>query len=365
MRISDLTDTIRLYRGDASFVDRFEVGKTDAHALFGHGIYLTDSAEVATDYTLKANEDVIFPVNRDDNGPFNSQQDLVRAYLGKLALELGFKHAHDEARKKFERLANDKQAEVYKNANGPVGYDVIQAELAGIHADWAKARRALAQKFIAQAKKVYAGQDIRMAVKTTGEWVFVKSERRGIVSAFDVPRSYVSKTLDAEAPMPESLLPIVKAAFYTALPNKVDGPLDLRVGAIGGDEEMGLTFDQYIDGFKTKGSRYAWAGHRIGGKGLPPSIDEIINGTHAGYYVWEKAWDVLVRKLQAMGYVGFKYQGGIRIGGNGNRGGGGILHNAYSFWDEKTINGFRVDHHPRAPDMDPVSAKGVRAKGIL
>ncbi len=368
MRISDLSaDTIRLYRGDASYVSHFEIGKTDQHALFGHGIYLTDSAEVAGDYTLKAaSEDVVFGDGSRNQGSYSSKEALVRSYLGKLAEDLGFKQAHEELRKKWSSVASDKQREVYANAPSDryPTREELTAAIAGIEDAYKIERRKLAQKFVMQAKKVYAGQDIRIMHKTTGEWVMVKSGRGGIISAFDVPVSYCNKTIDAEAPMPESILPIIKAAFY-AKAEKPDGPLDLRSWGPDGKGQNGLTFDQYIDSFKKYGTFYAWADRNIGGKGLNPSLDEILNGTHQGFYVWEKGQDILVRKLQALGYVGFRYQGGVRLGGTGSRGGGGVLHRAYSFWDEKTINGFRIDNHPRPADDEAPPAKGLRTKGIL
>lgn len=364
MRISDLsTDTVKLYRGDASHVVHFEVGKTDAHALFGRGIYLTDSPVVAADYTFKQSDGVVFPESYREHGEYSSKEELLRAYLGKIARDIGFEEAHAKLRDQWRQKINVRRQEIYAKMDRPT-YDDIKRETADLQAGFQADRQKLAQKFVAKAKKVYAGMSVKMAKKTTGEWVFVKSDRGGVISVFEVPKAYCDQTLDAEAPIPDSLLPVMKAAFYAN--NKIpDSPLDLRSWDENGGQRMGLTFDQYIADFKTKGTFYAWADRNIGGKGVNPSIDEMLNGTHQGYYVWKDSQDVLVRKLMAMGYVGFRYQGGVRIAGQANRGGGGILHQAFSFWDEKKINSYRVDHRPRDPDFDPEPATGIRAKRVL
>lgn len=364
MRISDLaTDTVMLYRGDASHVVHFEIGKTDQHALFGRGIYLTDSPVVAADYTLKTSEDIVFSAGRD--AAFSSKEELVRAYLAQIAQELGFKEAVTRCKDKWQELFYQKRTEVYVS-NRMATHDDVSAATDDIQKGFSAEKRKIAQQYVLKAKKVYAERvkTLKMVQKSTGEWVFVKPERDGVISTFAVPVEYCKKALDAETPLPDDLIPILRAAFYAAVPDNPNGMTNFRVYGPTG-EDMHVGFDDYIAGFKTNGSFYAWANREIGGKGKNPSLDEILNGTHSGYYVWERTQDQMVADLLAKGYVGVRYQGGVRIAGNGPRGGGGILHTAYSFWDENMINSFRTDHHPRGEDQEPASASGMRTNKIL
>lgn len=393
MRFRDLLtesrDTVTLYRGDASHVTHFDIDKTDAEALFGRGVYLTDTPEVAADYTLKTSgqdSDIVFQ-SAGYNAPFESREKLIQAYLESICMEIGFEEEAKALRNHWHNVALERQTEarnhpeianLYRKDMTPEEQNAAHVEYRKIlnkasetaMAEFKAERRALSQKFVAKAKKIYRERikDMRIIRQSTGAWMFVKPERGGVISTFEVPRSYCEMTLDAEAPLPDDLLPILRDAFYAAYPNIEygKGKMDLRTWDKDGNQVMPLSFDEYVESFKTMGSFYAWADRNIGGKGVNPSLDELLNGTHAGYYVWRQAQDKLINGLKGKGLVGFRYQGGVRVAGTGNRGGGGVLHQAYSFWDANVINGFRGDHHDYEDSkIDAASAKGMRAVRIL
>jgi hypothetical protein len=382
--ITESQQTVTLYRGDASEIERFTMDKADSEALFGRGIYLTDSPEVAADYTLKGNGgDIVFQSGA-YNSSFQSKEQLIQAYLEKICMELGYEEEAKRLKEQWHQIALERQNKAVipdglywdgmsseeQNKAHVVYREIRNKPALEARAEYEVERRALSQKFVAKAKKVYRERikDMRIIRQSTGAWVFVKSERGGTISTFEVPRAYCEMTLDTEAPLADDVLPILRDAFYAAY-DKIPygtGRMDLRVWDAKGDEKFPLSFDDYVEGYKTMGSRYAWADHNIGGKGKNPTVDELLNGTHAGYHVLKNAQDKLIADLKGKGYVGFRYQGGVRVGGTGNRGGGGVLHNAYSFWDEKVINGFRGDHHAyEDPKVDPSSAKGMRSTSVL
>ena len=65
-----------------------------------------------------------------------------------------------------------------------------------------------------------------------------------------------------------------------------------------------------------------------------------------------------------LGYVGLAYDGGVRGAGTANRGGGGILHNAYVFWDEEAVHSFRVGTAPDKDDEVGELEKGIRVNKV-
>jgi hypothetical protein len=67
--------------------------------------------------------------------------------------------------------------------------------------------------------------------------------------------------------------------------------------------------------------------------------------------------------LRAHGYNGIEYDGGTRLGSN-VRGGGGIRHQSFVFWDDDFINSCRVENQKAAyPKIDqPLGS--IRARGL-
>ena len=72
----------------------------------------------------------------------------------------------------------------------------------------------------------------------------------------------------------------------------------------------------------------------------------------------------LIDALKKKGYVGYFYDGGVRLAGTLARGGGGVRHNAYVFWDDKAINSFRKDHIVPQDDSVDDFSKGLRANKV-
>jgi len=363
--------TVTLYRGDNSKIDRFQIAKTDEGALLGVGIYLTDSPDVAKDYTVKGSTEIAF---RPDNEAL-TPRDLTAAFLRKLI------NTDAKFEDRLTDLKNMWQQKYYR-LSGEIDWsgdheaaraerDRIQDE---IQNGFQVERSKMIRDAMARAKSKFQRMrpDLRITKLTTGEYVFTNKVRQAAVARFEVPTSYLAKCLHAERPLPDNVIPFIKDAFTRAhFSNDPDGQWDLRAynpKGNNGDEDTGLTFDQFIHGYRERGARYAWTDRWEGGKGENPSLDFIFNGTHSGYHAFQHSREKqmnLMDDLKKLGYVGYAYDGGVRLAGTGARGGGGIRHNAYVLWDEDAVHSFRVDDEDVTDDEVGALEKGIRAAKVL
>lgn len=357
--IVETSGAVTLYRGDAAKIEKFEFAKTHDSALFGRGIYLTDDPEIAADYTIKGAEEIVWPTRqmRREGTVFTDPRELTRACLRDIVMtELGWAEESERLKREFNSkfLNTWSRRDVLDGAR-----EQGEAMKAAYQADMKKR----IQKLVDRARSIFKKRlsTIRMSKMTTGEVVFVTKDRPGAVSRFEVPQSYLAKCINADRPMSDEIVDVMRGVFKSVM--KGD-KLDLRIGR---EDKMPNTFDEFIEGFKKHGSRYAWTENYYGGKGENPSIDILLNGTHGGYHVLYGHQDVIFAALRKAGYVGFSYDGGVRLSGTGPRGGGdGRRHNVYVLWDEDAVNRFRVEDipvvdHEVAADV----AKGIRFTTVV
>lgn len=357
-----------LYRGDASRVDRFLLDKTENGALFGVGIYLTDSPEVAADYTFtKGSQHVVFRGLDRDNPP-TTVRDLIMQYLRTLIDADGWPEKRKEIWDFYGRKVQQYPDHLPRDEATMRAYWHRENDERKLYTDklQAEATAALKKeyaKFVTRAKKrLRAERDsLRVVRSTMGTFTLVKNERAGAVSRFDIPDDYLARTLHAERPMPDDVLDILRRIAHERVGDSV---VDMRDR----DYEKMLNFDDWVENFRQHGTLYSWEYHQIGGKGENPSFDEIRNGTNYFSILFHDR-DVQLRfiaDMQALGYVGLEYEGGRRIGQNNPRGGGGLRHRAYVLWDEDTVNSFRIDDHDLPPDdeIDPASFSRMRGIGV-
>ena len=89
-------DTVTLYRGDNTKIDKFDMSKTDPEALLGVGIYLTDDPSVAADYTIKERgDDSIVFRSKSENRP-DTPQALTAEFLRYLANPVPFQRTSSD-----------------------------------------------------------------------------------------------------------------------------------------------------------------------------------------------------------------------------------------------------------------------------
>lgn len=183
---------------------------------------------------------------------------------------------------------------------------------------------------------------------TMGEYRLVRKDREGYVTRFDIPESYLERTLHAERPLPEKAIAIIRKLWFDSLAkNGYKDPANMKIDMRDAYGNF-RTFDEWVHAYQKSGVDFAWAddddeGRIAGGKGALPDLNTIWHGTHfGGSWFYDKTnLANFIAAMQEAGYVGLEYDGGKRVGQN-VRGGGGILHRAYVFWDDNAINGFRI-----------------------
>lgn len=150
------------------------------------------------------------------------------------------------------------------------------------------------------------------------------------ITEFNFDRSYISRIINADLPMDQSLINTI-AEHY---PNGGD----FRYINNGGEEKMHLNFKEWCELFKDHKSRYAWSdpSRYYGGEGNYPSFDMVYNGAHGGSVLQypKPNQKTIWESLSAAGYTGLTYLGGVNQStGALPRGGGSSRHHVYAFWD--------------------------------
>ena len=339
-----------IYRGDPCHIESFDLARTDAGALLGLGVYLTDDPVVAQDYTLLRSPDVLLNPEED----ILSEEELLAAY----AEHIIETELNGPEQRELVRLAHQNRFATefrdYADRNSPEA----EAHRKRIHADFEKAMTELQDELEAAAWKKIDSTRSQMGVTTNvfGSHVLVAAGRAGEVSSFELSRAYLGRCIHAEQPMSSDVVAAVRDFVGKAL-GDINRRFDLR-----DIDGQFCSFDGWIEEFRARGSRYAWTDMAVGGRGMNPSLDEFINGTHGGFSLFYNARErqmELIQALHGLGYVGFEYAGGHRISGTGARGGGavGTPHRAFCLWDTDHLNRHRGPSLPlqdQPLSQDPV-----------
>lgn len=163
-----------LYRGDSSDYKIHSLSKGDHNALFGQGIYLTNSKRIAGDYTVKGNQDVIFRCSG-----CRTKQSVVEAFI----------------RVKAQQFDDNGVENYYTTSLPPMVDDPIRIKRLGYARDyWEK------------IKKDY---EIRINVDGTGSIV---KKLTGHVSIYEIPNEIIEKTYNTEEEIDDHVLNALCAA---------------------------------------------------------------------------------------------------------------------------------------------------------
>lgn len=318
--------TRTLYLGDVTKIDTLdsEATRHSIGLLFGMGIYLTDQETVALDYTIP------------NKLSYPNKNAAINSYIYSLIKNAGWEDKLRELKDEWSsKLWNDPDAEnKFK--------DIMSNEL---------------KRFIINAKLIYKNDPPQLYCNSKNEWSIVPSNHQGALSVFEIPESYLLRTLHGDRPLTNSEIKIVRDFIYTISPS---GMMDVR----NRNNERISSFDEWLDEFKSNGSLYAWQDRDIGGRGLNPSLDELINGTYGGYNIFRNNIDKFITYMRNHGYVGIEFDGGIKMGDN-IRGQGGIRHQSFVFWDDAYINQQRVDNRFVDYDISDVPNRSIRTSSVL
>ncbi len=297
MRLRDITEArsvlppvrpgcIRLYRGDSAKIETFDTGMTNLLSLFGHGIYLTDNKRVAGDYVSKGgNAETIFTLSH-----ARTKQDVLDYWLRREAA-------------KFDADGVDHSNEI--------AYWTHDVPFSNGH-DWClntPATREEREKRYGYAREKWKrlSKDYEIRIKLDGTGVIQKKlpKSNGAIAVFDVPDAYVRDTLKADDECPEDVVDLLSHVLRKH-----------------GDEGTARDMRAFV-------RQQEWDGETVSFRQLYTSI------TADSPLTDREVQTEFREELQAMGYVGIEYVGGISMGG-------GYRHRAFVLWDDDKINSFRI-----------------------
>jgi hypothetical protein len=370
MRLQDLFETQStrtLYRGDASKIEQFstEYTKHSLGLLFGMGIYLTDNPRIALDYTIKGG------YRRDGGGSvvvygeIASEADAVGEYIKTImARELGWEQ-HREKMKTDAMINHSMTMKPYPSrldASGNPNPELVAYREAQkkFQDDFYMKMKAEFASFVKRAKAIYKQRkpDLKVFQDTTGNWQIVHRDHPGTITAFEIPEDYLARTLHGDRPLEGKTLELVRAFVKGRVG---DHPADFRDRS----HQKFYPFDEWLEVFRKDGAVYAWRDEDIGGKGVYPSLDEVWNGTHAGYSIFYEGMERFIEMATQAGFTGIEYDGGVRTSSQHVRGGGGIRHQSFVLWDDKYVNARRKEQSQVTyDDPNPNVLRSVRTNKL-
>lgn len=269
-----------LYRGDSNKIKEFKYKETNKYCLLGQGIYLTNKESVAHTYrtkgTIESNKETLF------SGPSDNRA---------TALEEGF----------YQYCVNKwRQVNAYN-----VKYPTDPAKKKKFEDSLRKEFQGLVEKgdIVAEYSDVvglvqYKSQKVKRSLMV----VWTKSDVAvGYVTRFEFDEETFNKAMfHVDNPCHD-------VAFWTSA---------YKAGMFVGTPYNNI--DDYVK-------------QNLGRKVAP---NNVIPGLYGRVVRFD--WAKLQKILRPFGYLGFEYNGGIRIGG-------GKLHRAFCVWDENFVNEHKVE----------------------
>lgn len=306
MSIRALKDepTVTLYRGDAKATGNLSLGKTDTNALFGQGVYATDSPRVANDYQAKGAANLAEYRGTGRNAPVKTITDT------------------------YEKFIEDKSRELakYKFNISTESFDGTVGRIPNEIATWRL--NPTTDRFLAlarqEAERLYPRASLNIRKQVDGRFVVRTAEtaKAGVRTGLRMPQSVIARTLDAEAPLPPG---VADALADTLADGFGDGVTRSVVGVRAAGRIRGLAEARPDLGWEPT--------YRNLYEAAVQESDDILS---------QELQISLRRRLGDLGYTGIRYQGGAR---------GGAGHNAYVFWDEQAIQRLQRGEQVKRPRM--------------
>lgn len=242
-----LESYVKLYRGDSTYIDKFDYAKFDETAIYGLGLYLTDNKRVAYSYTLKGDADpvvtelfadsnkqkyaelcfIITELLNEVNQTNFSRQELYDAYNAMLS--------YDTHGKELENKYNQGDKLFWLNAEYVKSLTPREVEdrmedfsyWVGRVEKNQHALNAIHKKFdgyIAKATAYYNAhkRDYEFLYDGKESWkVILKSKNKGHISEFLVNSKIVNNCYNANATIPDGVTKILKNVIrqYVKKPN--------------------------------------------------------------------------------------------------------------------------------------------------
>lgn len=284
---------LTLYRGDSSKIKEFELKKTYKYCLLGQGIYLTDSIKIAQTYRTKGSGEIA--IHQLFYGEAANRNDAIEKAFGRFCERLWFKEHgwrpryptgieakkyEEKHRAQYDRLVEEKVIVAeYASAPVPVYSSSPYRGVGGA---------------IAMRKDMEKRHKRYLKV----EWE--ENPNAGYMTRFEFdPQQFNPNVFNVDKACNDEF-------FWTLMYDH-----DVRIG----QDAEGL--EGYIR---------ANRGRRV--------FDAV--SSYEQKRSAAETWMKIARILKPYGYIGYEYNGGLRLGGK-------IHHRAFSIWDENFVNDHKVE----------------------
>ncbi len=293
-----MSDILKLYRGDAEKIRKFDFHKTNKYCLLGQGVYLTDKVTVADSYRNKGSRKAL-----------------------KAPLFKGIVKTKGEAMEKaFENYIDLKCIELYGKVSNTVSQRNTVKER---HLHEFFKMTDTDQLIITKTQHVrYQAVNARspdrlVSIPVPGMWnmsIELPNKKDGYTTSFEFPRAMLeNNVINIDQPnLDVGFLELVHDSHI------LHRAIDRR------DVHLQCSYPRdSIRGFKN-----------VTSSDIEKFSDfqRIIREAKFPAGPW---MNKLTPLLKPYGVLGYRYNGGVRIGGNG-------LHNAYCIWDDEFVNQHKV-----------------------
>lgn len=280
-----MTDILKLYRGDASKIGEFKYSMTSKHCLLGQGIYLSDKVTVAETYRTKGtySRSTYEPLY---NGIAATKGEAMAGALENYVDSM-YKKQHGKA------PANSKTRDSFKEIVRYAFFKLVDED-----------RLVVKKSAILRNNKEY-----RWVIEIDGE------EKDGYLTSFEFPKAMLlNNVIDVDKrTLDVGFLEIVYESrlLHRQIEKKAIRYTKVPPSRLNDTKGVHYTADE-LDSF--------------------PAFRKVIGLASFPCGSWMNG---LIPHLKPYGILGFKYNGGVRLGGAG-------FHSAFSLWDEEFVNQHKV-----------------------
>jgi len=340
-----IDNKIILYRGDSTYIDKFNFERFEETAIYGLGLYLTDNKRVAYTYTLKGdNSSVvveIFPSSEkqkdaelcfviekllNEVNDTNISDDVLHDIFDTLKVnEYGYRKDMIDRYKKGDRLfwmrkdiadklSPEKREEEIKE--GDFFVDSIKDNIKKLE-DIHKKYDVFINKALAYYKTVKNKYDF-LYDGNEGWRVISKEKNVGHISEFLVDQNVIDNCYNANIPMSDEILSILRKMVNRYLKSeKIQNYLKIHYYYV--KRYNFKSFLSYITDHQNKNNIT-----------LANFLYENSVFRNKETHFETKDWNYFITEMKNLGYRGIVYDGGEHLNSP-------IKHKAYVIWDLKDI----------------------------
>lgn len=287
---------LTLYRGDADKIKEFEFKKTNKWCLLGQGIYLTDSLRVAHSYRTKGGSKTA--VHQLFYGAADNRNEALALAFPKFCEVLW---VNEHGYRPWYSRVSDKDRKKHEDKCRPIFQKLIEDKEIVAEYTTAPVVTAIRGKYTKPSATIAWQKELEKKHKR-----YLKVEWEEIPNA-----GYVTRFEFKEHEFNPQVFNVDKACnddFFWTLMHDSKVPIG----------KLGVTLDDYV---RLNKGRYVF-----------DAVQEAADRGERKTDLWRKISNI----IKPYGFVGYEYNGGVRLGG-------GYRHRAFCIWDEDFVNEHKVE----------------------